>query len=86
MGFILLATIPAWAGQSALPVGGPNIFDPELRAQFQPLGVSNLLGDPEFPVLHVVNREDEKPQAMLTRPKHRAEAIHQHSLDRQWRP
>jgi hypothetical protein len=48
--------------------------------------VSNLRGDPDFPVLNVVNREDEKSQIMLIRPEHRAEAIHQHSLDRQWRP
>lgn len=65
VGFVFLTVVPAWAGHPTLPVGVPNIYDPEVRAQFQPVGVSNLLGNPDFPVLYVVNREGEKPQAML---------------------
>ncbi len=65
VGFVLLGAIPAWAGPPTLPAGVPNIYDPEVRAQFQPVGVANLLGNPEFPVLYVVNQEGGTPQAML---------------------
>lgn len=65
VGFVILTAVPAWASPPALPASVPNIHDPEVRAQFQPVGVSNLLGNPEFPVLYVVNRDGEKPQAML---------------------
>ena len=47
---VILASIPAWAGQPALPSGVPNVFDPEVRARFQPVGVANLRGNPDFPV------------------------------------
>ncbi len=39
---VILASIPAWAGQPLLPSGVPNVFDPEVRARFQPVGVANL--------------------------------------------
>lgn len=63
----LLAASPGWAAQTALPSGVPNIFDPDVRAKFQPVAVVNLRGDPDFPVLVLVNTvvEDGKPQAML---------------------
>lgn len=50
--------------------------DPEVRARFQPLGVSNIPGGSDFPVLHVVNREDAKAQSMLFRREHGVEATH----------
>ena len=65
VGFVLLAAIPAWAGQPALPAGVPNIYDPEVRAHFQPMGVANLRGNRDFPVLLLVNATGEQPQALL---------------------
>ena len=55
---------PAWAGQAALPEGVPNIFDAEVRAQFEPAAVLNLRGNPDFPMLLLVNKAGEQPQAM----------------------
>jgi hypothetical protein len=43
----------------------PNIFDPEVRAQFQAVGVANLQGNPDFPVLIVQNRVGDQPQIIL---------------------
>lgn len=60
----LLAGFPAWAGQSPLPTGVPNIFDPEVRAKFQPVAVVNLRGNPDLPMLVLVNAVGEQPQAM----------------------
>lgn len=65
VGFVCLTAVPAWAGSPALPVGVPDIYNPEVRAQFQPVGVSKLLGNPDFPLLYVVNRDGDMPQAML---------------------
>lgn len=65
LGFVLLAAMPAWAGQPALPAGVPNIYDPEVRAHFQPMGVANLRGNRDFPVLLLVNATGEQPQALL---------------------
>ena len=65
VGFFLLAAIPAWAGEPTLPADVPNIYDPEVRAQFQPVGVANLLGNPDFPVVLLLNIAGEQPQALL---------------------
>jgi len=65
VGFVLLVAMPAWAGQPALPAGVPNIYDPEVRAQFQPVGVANLLGNPDLPVVLLLNIAGEQPQALL---------------------
>ena len=62
---VILASIPAWAGQPALPSGVPNVFDPEVRARFQPVGVANLRGNPDFPVLILQNTAGGQPQVML---------------------
>lgn len=62
---IMVAAIPAWASQSALPAGVPNVFDPEVRARFQPVGMANLKGNPDFPVLILQNMAGEQPQVML---------------------
>ncbi len=64
-GFVLLAAVPARGGQAALPAGVPNIFDSEVQAQFQPVGIANLRGNSDFPVILLVNTTDEQPQAML---------------------
>ena len=63
--FLPVAQVTASAAQTALPTGVPDIFDPEVRALFQPVGVANLGGNPDFPVLIVVNKTGEQPQAML---------------------
>ena len=65
VGFVLLAAIPAWAGQTTLPAGVPNIFDPKVRAHFQSVGVENLHGNPDFPVVLLLNIAQEQPQALL---------------------
>lgn len=65
VGFVLLAAMPAWAGQPALPAGVPNISDPEVQAHFLPAGQVNLGGNPDFPVVLLVNTTGEKPRALL---------------------
>lgn len=62
---LALASAPAWAGQAALPEGVPNIFDPQVRAKFQPVAVVNLRGNPDFPMLLLVNTAGEQPQAIV---------------------
>lgn len=62
---VLLAAVPAWAGQPALPAGVPNIFDPEVRAHFQPVAVTTLQGNADFPVLLLLNTAGEQPQAVV---------------------
>jgi len=59
-----LASTTAWAGQAALPEGVPNIFDADVRAQFEPVAVLNLRGNADFPMLLLVNKAGEQPQAM----------------------
>lgn len=65
VGFVLLTAMPVWAGQPALPAGVPNIYDPEVRAHFQPAGLANLGGNPDFPVVLLVNTTGERSQALL---------------------
>jgi len=61
---LAVASAPAWADQAALPEGVPNIFDAEVRAHFEPVAVINLRGNPDFPMLLLVNKAGEQPQAM----------------------
>jgi hypothetical protein len=65
VGFVLLAAIPAWADQTTLPAGVPNIFDPEVRARFQFVGVANLHGNPDYPAVLLLNATGERPQVLL---------------------
>lgn len=65
VGFVLLAAIPARAGQPTLPAGIPNIFDPEVRAHFQPVGVANLRDNPDFPAILLMNTTGDQSQALL---------------------
>jgi hypothetical protein len=65
VGILLLAAAPSLAGQAALPSGVPNIFDAEVQAQFQPVGVTNLQGSPDFPAVLLKDTADEPPQAIL---------------------
>ncbi len=62
---LFVATIPAWADQASLPPGVPNIFDPQVRARFQPVGVANLRGNPDFPVLILKSATGDRPQTMM---------------------
>ncbi len=64
---LLLAMVsaPASAGQAALPEGVPNIFDAEVRANFEPVAVVNLRGNPDFPMLILIHKAEEEPQAMV---------------------
>ena len=65
VGILVLAQVPAWAGQQTLPADAPNIFDPGVREHFQPVGVANLRGNPDFPVLLFLNTEEEQPRLLL---------------------
>ena len=65
LGFFFFAAGPTWAGQAALPAEVPNILDPAVRAGFLPVGVANLRGNPDFPVVLLVNTSGEAPQALL---------------------
>lgn len=62
---LIVGAVPAWADQASLPAGVPNIFDPQVRAHFQPVGVANLRGNPDFPVLILKNTTGNQPQTML---------------------
>ena len=48
-----------------LPEDVPNVFDPEVRAQYPPVGVANLRGNPDFPVLILQNTAGGQPQVIL---------------------
>jgi len=65
VGVVLLAAVPAWAGAPTLPAGVPNIFDPAVRAHFEPVAVTNLQKNPDLPVLLLVNETEESPRALL---------------------
>jgi hypothetical protein len=66
LGIGLAWGLPAWAGQSPLPPGVPNIFDRSIRSQFEPVAVVNLRGNPDLPVVVVRNkREEGQPQVLL---------------------
>ncbi len=67
VGFVLLAlaAVPAWAGAPALPAGVPDIYDPAIRAHFQPMAVANLHDNPDFPVIILVNTTGKQPPALL---------------------
>ncbi len=62
---LAVVSAPAWAGQAALPEGVPNIFDGDVRAQFEPVGVINLRGNPDFPMLVLSHKVGEQPQGMV---------------------
>lgn len=57
--------MPAWAGPPGLPAGVPDIYDPGVRAHFHRVGVANLRGNADFPVVLLLNTTGEQPQALL---------------------
>ncbi len=65
VGFALLAATPAWAGQPTLPADVPNLYDPEVRANFQPVGVANLGENPDLPLILLINTTGEQPTELL---------------------
>lgn len=65
LALVLLSAFPARVAHSALPAGVPDIFDPEVRVKFQPVAVINAQGNPDLPVLVLVNTAGEQPQAMM---------------------
>ncbi|HSB82769.1 MAG TPA: hypothetical protein VLM91_28675 [Candidatus Methylomirabilis sp.] len=62
---LTLSSVSAWAGQPTLPSGVPNIFDPDVRGHFEVLGVTNLRGNPDFPMVMLVNTDEDKSEALL---------------------
>jgi len=65
VGLVLVAAVPAWAGPPALPAGVPNLLDPAVRAHFQRVWVANLQGNPDFPMVALVNTTGEEPRILL---------------------
>ena len=62
---VVFPWLPAWAAQPTLPAGVPNIFDPEVQANYQVIGVANLRGNPDFPAVLLLSTEEGKPEAIL---------------------
>lgn len=62
---LTLSSVSAWAGQHALPSDVPNIFDPDVREHFEVLGVTNLRGNPDFPMVMLINTDEDKSEALL---------------------
>ena len=63
---LLLGAGPVWAeGKPALPGGVPNLFDPAVRAQYQPTPVGNLLANPDLPLVLLINTTGIQPGAVL---------------------
>ena len=65
VGFALFAATPGWADPPAFPAGVPNIYDPAVQAHFRPVGVVNLGGNADFPVVLLMSTTGEEPQAIL---------------------
>ncbi len=65
LGLVLLSAVPAWAGQPTLPAGVPNIYDPEVGAHFQLLGMANLEDNPDFPVVLLVDPSGKRPGGLI---------------------
>jgi hypothetical protein len=62
---VILPWLPAWAAQPTLPAGVPNIFDPEVQANYQVIGMANLRGNPDFPAVLLLSTAEGKPEAIL---------------------
>jgi hypothetical protein len=60
-----VAVVPAWAETTTLPAGVPNLLDPAVRTHFQRVWVTNLQGNPDFPVVALVNTTGEEPRVLL---------------------
>lgn len=65
-GVLSLTVSPsAWAEQPSLPPDVPNIFDSAVRAHYAVVGVTNLRGNPDFPVVLLLNTDEESSPAIL---------------------
>ncbi len=63
---LLLVAGPGWAaGKPTLPGGVPNLFDPAVRAQYQPARVGNLLANPDLPLVMLINTTGTRPEAVV---------------------
>jgi hypothetical protein len=65
VGFVLVAAVPAGAGSPALPAGVPNLLDPAVRTHFQRAWVANLQGNPDFPMVALVNTTGKEPRVLI---------------------
>lgn len=66
LAFILLTTGSVWAdGKPTLPKSVPDLSNPEVRAQYQPIQVGNAQENPDLPLLMLVNINGENPKALL---------------------
>ena len=63
---LLLVAGPVWAeGKPTLPGGVPNLFDPAVRAHYQPTLVGNLLANPDLPLVMLINTTGTQPEAVV---------------------
>jgi hypothetical protein len=62
---VIFPWLQASAGQPTLPADVPNIFDPEVQANYQVIGVANLRGNPDFPAVLLLSTAEGKPEAIL---------------------
>jgi hypothetical protein len=60
VGVALLAASAVCAAQSVLPARVPNIYDPGVLAQFRPVALATLCGNPDFPVILLANATGEQ--------------------------
>jgi hypothetical protein len=65
VGAVLLTANTVCAAQPVLPPGVPNIYDPDVRAQFVPVAVWGLRGNPDFPMVLLVSTAGQSPPALL---------------------
>lgn len=65
--FILVAAAGSvWAdGKHDLPKSVPDLFNPEVRAQYRPVQVGSVRENPDLPLLMLVNINGENPKAVL---------------------
>lgn len=63
---LLLVAGPVWAaGNPTLPGGVPNLFDPAVRAQYQPTLVGTLLANPDLPLVMLIHTTGTHPEAVV---------------------
>jgi hypothetical protein len=65
MGLALLAASPAAAAAPTLPTAIPNFHDPAVRAHYHAVEIGPLGGNPDFPMLLLMNTDGARPHGLL---------------------
>jgi hypothetical protein len=65
--FLLVTSGLAWAGGVVLtlPDGVPDLHDPQVLAKYVPVQVGTIGGNPDLPMVMLVNRIERSPEALL---------------------